>query len=464
MSYTSGKPLNTYKLTLMNVTAIINLSSIAYMATIGFQSVIFYLIAGLFFLIPTALVCAELGGMMTQDNGGVYTWVSRAFGKKAGVVAIWMEWFNNVIGFPASLSAIVATVAYIGLEGLLTEKTQMWVLMLMIYWAVTFFNFLPMKRIVWLNILGALFGMILPGILILLGAIYTVTNGDYNHSVFNIDAWIPTLSFATFALLVKTFSSYSGIQATAFHMRNVENPQRKIPISMLSSILVIFLLTSVSTVALALILPEGTVDPLNGLIQGISMVLSIAGLDFLKPIIALLITLGMVAALSTWMLGPARAMQEAAYQDYIPSVFSKTNKNTMPIAVLWVQGIIGTLLSFVFLFMPSIQSAFAMLVALTSQFTVFVWVMVFASAIKLRYLQPEATRLFRVGIKGNSLLIMICTIGIIACACGFFLGLFPPGFSHIQSIGWYIGIMLIADVIIISIPLIWLYFHRHKPI
>ncbi|MDC0534435.1 APC family permease [Francisellaceae bacterium] len=462
MSQFEGKPLNTYKLTLMNVTAIINLSSIAYMATIGFQSVVFYLIAGLFFLVPTALVCAELGGMMTQDNGGVYSWVSRAFGKKAGIVAIWMEWFNNVIGFPASLSAIVATIAYIGLNGLLTEKIQMWVLMLVIYWVVTFFNFLPMKRIVWLNILGALFGMILPGILILIGAIYAVSNGEFNHSVFEFDAWVPTLSFATFALLVKTFSSYSGIQATAFHMRNVENPQRKIPISMLNSILVIFLLTSISTVALALILPEGTVDPLNGLIQGISLALSIAGLSFLKPVIALLITLGMVSALSTWMLGPARAMQEAAHQDYIPKVFSKINKNSMPIAVLLIQGIIGTLLSFVFLFMPSIQSAFAMLVALTSQFTVFVWIMVFASAIKLRYIQPDAHRVFRVGIQGNAKLISVCVIGIFACGCGFFLGLFPPGFSHIQSISTYIIAMIVADIIIISIPLIWLYFHRHN--
>ncbi|EOA40930.1 APC family gamma-glutamate:GABA antiporter, partial [Francisella tularensis subsp. tularensis 79201237] len=39
---------------MLNISAIISLSSIAYMATIGLQSVFFYLIAAVTFLLPTS--------------------------------------------------------------------------------------------------------------------------------------------------------------------------------------------------------------------------------------------------------------------------------------------------------------------------------------------------------------------------------------------------------------------------
>lgn len=67
---------------MLNISAIISLSSIAYMATIGLQSVFFYLIAAVTFLLPTSLICAELSSMITQNNGGVFSWVKAGLGEK----------------------------------------------------------------------------------------------------------------------------------------------------------------------------------------------------------------------------------------------------------------------------------------------------------------------------------------------------------------------------------------------
>jgi len=50
----------------------------------------------LLFLIPAGLVAAELGTSWRRD-GGVYVWVSEAFGPRAGFVATWLQWFQNVI-------------------------------------------------------------------------------------------------------------------------------------------------------------------------------------------------------------------------------------------------------------------------------------------------------------------------------------------------------------------------------
>ncbi|MDA0912139.1 MAG: APC family permease [Proteobacteria bacterium] len=461
MSY--DKTLTVSKLTLMNITAIISLSSIAFMATIGLASIFFYLLAAIFFLIPSALVCAELGGMLVKDNGGVYTWVKRAFGEKTGLIAIWMEWFNNVISFPASLSAIAATIVYIGFDQIEHSKLTLCLTMLAIFWLLTLFNCLPMRRVVILNIIGALLGMILPGVLLLAGAIYFLIMGQDNAHFNHFHNWLPELSFVTFALFVKTLASYSGIQATSFHVKNVQNPKRSIPRAMILSIVIIVLLSIISTLALVIITPQNSINPMSGLIQGVSAVLNLAGLGEFQGLIALLIVIGMIAALSTWMLGPARAMQEVAQQKLLPQAFAKLNNNHMPTNVLLIQGVIGSLLSFVFLFMPTIQSAFALLIALTSQFTVFMWILVFAAAMRLRYKEPHIERIFHVGTKNNLLLNTICIFGILACLSGIFLGIFPPAFSHIQNIYAYVTTIVIADIIIILIPFLWIRLRKHQP-
>ena len=53
--------------------------------------------ATIFFLIPAALVSADLGSAFAGQGGGVYRWVGAAFGKKWGFTAIWLQWIQNVV-------------------------------------------------------------------------------------------------------------------------------------------------------------------------------------------------------------------------------------------------------------------------------------------------------------------------------------------------------------------------------
>jgi amino acid transporter len=446
---------------MINITAVMSLSSIAYMATIGLQNVAFFAFAAILFFIPSALISAELGGMLTNNNGGVYTWVSKAFGKNSGLVAIWMEWFNNIIAAPASMAALVATFAYVGFPELAHNATAMFLLLLLVTWVMTLFNFLPIGKVAILSIIGGSLGMILPGVLLIICAIYWLLSGAPLQVSFSTAGdWIPTMSFATFALLVKVLGSYSGIQAVSFHTRNVKNPRVNIPISMLITVVIIFCITTLASVSLASIVPSADRNALNGLIQAIALVMHRLNLDWLAHIISLFICVGMLAGVSIWILSPARGMQEVAAQGLIPKVFARTNKHGMPTGVLLIQAVICSLLATLFLLMPSIEAAFAMIVALTGQFTIMMWVLVFASALRLRYIAPDLERPFRVGKTGNMAMIFWATLGIIACSCGFFLGLFPPKFSHVQNIGNYVILMIIADIIIIAVPFIYIKFRK----
>lgn len=462
----SNKKISALSLTMLNISAIVSLSSIAYMATIGLQSTFFYLLAAVTFLIPTALVCAELSSMITQNNGGVFSWVKAGLGEKAGVLAMWLEWFNNVVGFPSSVTALIATFSYIGFRGFAENahtSVGFWLVMVTVFIAISLFNCLPLKKIVVLNFIGAVFGMIIPGILLVSGAIYFLATGQSNLEYHGVSDVVPAFSLGTYALLVKTLSSYSGIQSVAFHMTNIENPEKNIPKSIIIATLIIVSLTILTTVGLTIIIPVKDVNVLNGLIQGISQVLKIIGLAGAEPVIVIMISIGMLAALSTWVLGPARGMQTAAEQELFPKVMSGKNKFGMPVNMLVIQVLIVIVLSSTFLIMPSVYAAFALLVAITSQFTVVMWIMVFASAIRLRFTRPDTYRVFYVGKRNsNWLLVVISLVAILMCILGFILGMFPPAFSHVKDVFQYTMILVAADIIIITIPLVWIWLHRKR--
>lgn len=455
------KELKLFALVMISITAVMSLSSIAYMATIGLQNVAFFAFAALLFFVPSALVAAELGGMLTNSNGGVYTWVSSAFGKNSGLVAIWMEWFNNVIAAPGNIAPLVATFAYVGFPSLAHNATAMFLLLLLVNWSMTFFNFLPIGKVAILSMVGGVFGMILPGILLISCAIYWVSSGMPIQVSFSTTSdWVPVASFATFALLVKVLGSYSGIQAVSFHTRNIKNPRVNIPIAMLVTVLVIFCVTTLASVSLASIVPSADRNALNGLIQAIALVMHKFNLDWLSQIISLFICIGMLAASSIWILSPARGMQEVATLGLVPRVFTKVNRHGMPVGVLLVQAVVCSIMATLFLLMPSVEAAFAMIIALTSQFTVMMWILVFVSAIRLRYIAPDMERPFRIGKTGNIAMIFWASLGIIACSCGFFLGLFPPKFSHVQNVAVYVSLMITADIVIIAIPFIYIKYKK----
>ena len=80
--------LGVFTLAIMNVTAVVSLRGLPAEAEYGLSSAFYYLFAALVFLIPTALVAAELAAMFQDKQGGVVRWVGEAFGKKGGFLGI----------------------------------------------------------------------------------------------------------------------------------------------------------------------------------------------------------------------------------------------------------------------------------------------------------------------------------------------------------------------------------------
>ena len=97
---------------IMIVTSILSLRGLPSEAKYGVQSIFFYVFAAIVFLLPYSLVCAELASTYTK-SGGLYRWVSEAFGPRWGWTAMFLEWQTVVIWFPTVLMFGAASLAYI---------------------------------------------------------------------------------------------------------------------------------------------------------------------------------------------------------------------------------------------------------------------------------------------------------------------------------------------------------------
>ena len=142
---TSGKAfkLSVATLAIMNITAVVSLRGLPAEAIYGPSSAFYYIFAAIVFLIPTAMVAAELAAMFSDKQGGVFRWVGEAFGARTGFLAIWLQWIESTIWFPTVLTFGAVSLAFIGSNdvsdaAMASNKTFTLITVLAIYWIATF--------------------------------------------------------------------------------------------------------------------------------------------------------------------------------------------------------------------------------------------------------------------------------------------------------------------------------------
>jgi amino acid transporter len=189
-------------------------------------------------------------------------------------------------------------------------------------------------------------------------------------------------------------------------------------------IIVVFSL--LGSLAVALVVPEAKLSLLAGTMQAFQDMLDAVGLGWLVKPVAILLVLGGIAHLSPWIVGPAKGLAAVARRGYLPPVLGRLSRNQIPVGGLVVQAIGGTVFSLLFLFLPNANTSYGILTAMTAQVIIVMYVLIFASVLKLRYSQPETDRSYRLP-GGKPGVWLICGAGILGCLFAFVSGFFPPG-------------------------------------
>ncbi len=445
-------------LAIMNITAVVSLRGLPSEATYGLSSAFYYLFAAIVFLIPTAMVAAELAAMFSDKQGGVFRWVGEAFGPRAGFLAIWLQWIESTIWYPTVLTFGAVSFAYIGLNGasdaaLASNKIFTLVTVLAIYWIATF---IAMKGIGWVGKIskwGGLIGTIIPaGLLIVLGIIYIATGG---HNYMDMQqSFIPDLTkLDNLVLASSIFLFYAGMEMMGVHVMDINNPSRNYPKAIIIGSLATVCIFVLGTFALGVIIPAKDINLTQSLLIGFDNFFRYFHIPWAGSVIAGALMLGVLASVLTWVAGPSKGIFTVGKAGYLPPFFQKSNSHGVQRNILLVQGGIVTLLSLLFVVMPSVQSFYQILSQLTILLYLIMYMLMFAAAIVLRYKMKDAERPFRLG-KGNALMWILGVVGFSGSLLAFVLSFIPPGQINTGSNTVWYTVLIAGCIIMVIIPFI----------
>jgi len=421
------------------------------------------------FLIPAGLVAAELGSAYGRKAGGLYAWISGAFGKPLGFAVIFLSWTQAMVFYPTGLSFAAAGVAFaIDRPELAHNHIYVGVFAILAYWLCTLVAMVSNQFAAKVTQAGFVLGTAIPGLILIglfvawliaghpIGWEHThataVTTVHEGHEAPRYMPYIVGLSGMAF--LANILLNFAGVESQAVHATELRNPARGYPVAIAISAVVSALIFTLGALAVAGIVPYDDININTGVFDSLSI-----GFDRLMSIgwpvrvLAVLIAYGALAGTLAWIMGPSRGVLATAHDGMLPPLLQKVNSRGVQVNILLVQGVVVTLLCSVYLFMTDVSTAFFLISAMAVSLYIIIYLVMYAAAIRLRYTQPELPRAFKIpgGLTG---IWLVAGIGFVAVAFALVLAFVPPDQLPIGSPGTYIALVAGGAIVFCAAPLI----------
>ena len=406
---------------------ITSLHGMSPLATYGLGAVFYLVVAIVLFLIPAALVAAELGTTWRR-NGGVYVWVSEAFGPRAGFVATWLQWLQNVIFWTVLLTSSAAMIALsLGWQAGTENRAYSAGVVLATIWGVTLLTLAGLRSSGALGTAGSILGTILPGIALIAFAAAYVIGGHPSNLTGASGHLIPDLSQpSNITFGISAIMIFAGVEVMATRIGEIRRPGRTYPRATLISVVMIAALLIPATLAIAVLVPRGDINITAGIIQAMRVATDqVWHVGWLVAVFAFAIYIDAIGEIASWMIGTPVAMATAAGDGHLPPRFARQTNRGAAAPVLVGQAVLGSLISLLFILEPSVASMFWLLSAMLVQLYLLMYLMLFAAALRLRRTQPQARRPFAIP-GGRWGIRLACGLGIVFSVAAFAVGFVPP--------------------------------------
>ena len=367
------KALGLRDVVLMNVVAVVGLRWIARGARTGPPSVTLWTLAWFAFFVPLAVAVSALARRY-PEQGGLYTWVRRAFGPGHGFLCGWCLWVNNLFYFPSLLLFGAANLAAVGGARWQAIGATRWyavVFVLAGIWIAAGINIIGLRLGKWLQNAGS-FGVWIPvGLLMGCGALALAKFGS--ATPFTAAAMVPRGQLLdTIGLWSAMCFAFSGFEITSFVGQEVKNAEHTIPrgIFIAGALTTIVYIAGSASVLFAV--PLSSLKELSGITDAVQLVGGRVGLTGLGALTGALLTLNALAGTASWTAGAARVPFAAGVDSAMPRAFGRLHpRYRTPHVALIVQSIAASTIFLASVFFAvagrttSIQEAYDILVNLT---------------------------------------------------------------------------------------------------
>jgi len=449
-----------FSLVLLIIAAIDSIRNLPASAVFGSQLIFFFVLSALIFLIPVALVSAELAGK-DHDKGGVYHWVYKAFGAKSAMLAIWLQWINTLVWYPTILSFIAGTIAYLIQPELAQNPWYLSICIFVIFWTVTLMNLKGLSFTVRVNSFCAFFGTIIPMVFLIGLGLFWVFSGQPLHIHLDKASLWPTLkSQNNWMSLIAIMASFLGMELSGVHVNDIKDPRKNFPRAVLLSSLIILLSMMMGSLSIAFVLPAEEISLVAGVMQVFDNFFTLFHIQALTPLLALMIVVGSMGGIINWILSPAKGLMHAAEFKFLPSFFVKKNRHGVPSRILLAQALIVSLFCFLFLFVPSVNAFYWFLTALSTELYMIMYILIFAAALKLRKARLiGGEKAFEIPSKFG-MKWLVAGLGLMGCLATILVSFIPPEAIHVKS-AWQYGVSIGLGNVLTIAP-VFLFFRNRK--
>lgn len=347
---------------LATVCIVLVIDAVAPTAAIGNSQYAWWIIMILGFFIPYALISAELGTQYPSE-GGMYTWVKKALGKKwAGRVA-WFYWVN----FPLWMASLADLATTLVMTMLGMEPTIVTALVIEIAYIaiVTILGQLRISQSAWVANLGAIVKFITLAGIGALGIYVFIKHGSQNP----IESWhdfVPLLAegggidWTGVSFVSLVIFNMLGFEVVGTFIDDMDNPKKQVPQAIILGAVLIALFYILPSFGIGVAVPFEELATNSGLLDSYQVLLETVGLSAsaisaVITVIAGFFLYTLIANIASWQFGVYSVTAYAARDGVFPKSWSKLNKNGAATRVsLWtsviaaILSVAGIILAYVF--------------------------------------------------------------------------------------------------------------------
>lgn len=442
-------------------------------ATSGFQLVFFLIVGGVLWCLPVALCSAEMATVEGWESGGIYSWVGKSLGQRWGFAALFFQWFQITVGFVTMAFFILAALAYVfDFSALYNNPLVMFFGVAVIVWTLTFTQLGGTKYTERISKIGFTGGIVVPVVILFIGLVAYFLTGGASQITMNFETLIPDFSNVdTLVIFASFILAYMGVEASASHVNELKNPTKTYPMVMIVLTISAIMLDALGGLAIATTLSskalEGNLS--YGVIEAfIAIFITHFGPQFngLVLAVSILLALGVLAEISSWIVGPSRALLEAANDGLLPPSFAKTNENDISVKTIVAQALIVTLWDAVLCGSIALAGGadssvgYMTAIGLTVVIYLVGYVLFFLGYFVLILKKNNLKRVFQVP-GGRAFKLIVAAVGMLMTIATLVISFFPSSKLSAADNRIYQGVLVVCFVISMAIPFV-IYANRYR--
>jgi amino acid transporter len=349
-------------LTLFAIACIVGTRWIASAAHAGPGSILLWLLAAVFFLIPLSIAVAVLT-VKHPVAGGLYRWTRADFGPWHGFLAFWIYWTGIAIWFPSAAMFYVSIALSSRLDvnpGLAGNRAALVVASLAAIWIALGTNLVGVRIGKWTENLGASASWLLGILLIVVAALVWRRQGS--ATAFHL---LPDFNWDTVSFWATIAYAMTGLEMVGLMGGEIRDPTHNLPRAAWISSAFTTLFYVGTTMTLLIVLQPGRISELNGLAQVGSAAGRALGVSWLPRVIVVLVLATAIGQFGGLGSSVSRMPFAAGVDHLLPKAFAKIHPrwNTPHVSIV-AFGVVASVLLVALQFGDTLRAAYQALVSL----------------------------------------------------------------------------------------------------